>query len=377
MSAEGPRFDSHIASAPDYSSGTSVEEAARRSGITDVVRLASNENPLGPSRRAVAAIRDAAARLHLYPPMADDALRARCAAVEGAGVAADHIITGSGGSDVLGMIAAGLLEPGDEAVICPPTFALYEILIRRRGARAVRCDLLRPGFAYDPDAILRAVTPATRVVFLCSPVNPTGTLLTADAAARIMAGLPDRVVVVFDESYRDFVDDPAAADVRAFVRAGRFVIGVHSLSKSYGLAGLRVGYGVTHPELARYLRRLRNPFALSSLQLAGALAALDDRAHLARTCRTVRRERAWLCRELDRRGLAPTPSQANFVLFEPGLRPELVHERLLQRGVVVRPAAFFYLPAHVRVTVGTRAHNRRFLTELDDVLAGALQESRA
>ncbi len=369
MSCDRVIFHPSIAAAPEYCAGTSIEEAARRCGAAEIVKLASNENPLGPSRRAVAAIRAAVAQLHRYPPLSDEALRGRLAGGEGAGFGPEHVVCGNGGTDLLALVADAFLNPGDEAIVCPPTFPLYEILVSRRGARAVRCDLRTPGFAYDAERILRAVTPATRVLFLCSPVNPTGTLLTAAQAELVMAELPDRVVTVFDESYRDFVDDPAAADGRVWVRAGRPVLAVRSLSKSMGLAGLRFGWGIAPPQLAGYLRRMRNPFASGSLALAGAIAALEDRAHLERTRRLVLRERSWLFRALEARGLAPVPSQANFILFRPGLPPETVYERLLERGVVVRPAAFFQQPEAIRVSLGTRAQNRRFLAALDEVLA--------
>lgn len=369
MSPHHLRFSPHLLSVPDYRSGTTLEDAARRSGIADVVKLCSNENVLGPSRRAVAAIRTAARSLHLYPPPTDEGLRERLARMEGKGHTADDIVCGHGASDVLGMIGEAFLEAGDEAILCPPTFPLYGIVIARRGARAVRVPLVGPRFEYDVEGILGAVTPSTRLVFLCSPVNPTGTILSADGAARLMDRLPRHVLAVFDESYRDFVDDPGANDARVFVRAGLPALALRSMSKSWGLAGLRVGWGLASAEVAGYLRRLRGPFALGSLAIAGASAAVDDLAHVARTRRLVIRERAWLVRELARRGLDPIPSQANFVLFQPGRPPETVYGQLVDRGVVVRPAAFFDRPESIRVTVGTRAQNRRFLDALDFVLS--------
>ncbi|NUN49053.1 MAG: aminotransferase class I/II-fold pyridoxal phosphate-dependent enzyme [Candidatus Brocadiae bacterium] len=363
------RLSPHLQSVPDYRSGTTQEDAARRSGIAEVVKLSSNENALGPSRRAVAAVRTAARTLHLYPPASDEGLREKLAKLEGREYSADQIVCGQGASDVLGMIGDAFLEAGDEAILCPPTFPLYGIVIARRGARAVRVPLAGPRFEYDVEGILAAVTPSTRLVFLCSPVNPTGTLLTADRAARLMERLPRHVLAVFDESYRDFVDDAAASDARVFVRAGLPALALRSMSKSWGLAGLRVGWGLAPADVAGYLRRLRGPFAMGSLAIAGASAAADDLGHVARSRRLVIRERAWLFRELARRGLGPVPSQANFVLFQPGRPPETVYEQLLDRGVVVRPAAFFDRPESIRVTVGVRAQNRRFLDALDSVLS--------
>ncbi len=368
MFAERPVLNSALAAAPVYAAGTSVEEAVRKSGLQDIVKLASNESPLGPSPRAVAAVRACLRTLHRYPVAGDDALRARIARQVGGGIGPENVAVANGGTEVLSLIAQGFLAPGDEAIFCPPTFPLYEIFTRRRGATAVACPLRMPGGAYDVDAILRAVGPATRVLFLCSPVNPTGTLLTRDGADRLLRGLPQRVVTVFDESYRDFVDDTEAAESLPYVRAGRTVLSVRSFSKSYGLAGLRVGYALAPEDLARYLERGRNPFHVSAPALAGALAALDDERYLDRVRRIVRAERRRMVCELDHRGLAPLPSQANFVFFRPGCPPDLLYQELLARGIVIRPTSFFYVPDGVRVTVGTRAHNTRFLAALDEVL---------
>jgi len=363
-----PWFDADLAAAPVYAAGTSLEEAALRTGRADLVKLASNESPLGPSPRAVQAIRRALSHLHRYPPVSDDALRARLARYLGGEFHPDQFVTANGGTEVLALIAQAFLARGDEAVICPPTFPLYEIFARRRGARPVRCALRPADWSYDVGRILRAITPATRVVHLCSPVNPTGTVLTRRQADRLMAALPRRILVVFDESYRDFVDDPDAADSLAYIRAGRCAVSVRSFSKSHGLAGLRVGYALAPADLAAYVRRARNPFHLGAPAVAGALAALDDARHLARTRRVVRTERARLFRALARRDLSPVPSQANFILFFPGVPPETLYERLLARGVIVRPAANFYVPDGVRVSVGSRADNERFLSALDEVL---------
>lgn len=365
--SDRPRLNPYIAAAPVYTAGTSVEEVAARYGVTDVIKMASNENALGPSPKAVEAIANALSGLNRYPRVADDLLRERLATGAGPGIGPEHIATSNGGSEMLALIALGFVEEGDESIFCPPTFPLYEILTRRRGGQPVRVDLL-PDYQYDVDAILEAITPRTRLIFLCSPNNPTGTILTRDQAERIMAGVPDRVVVVFDEAYIDFVDRDDHVNSLDYVRAGRYVIVVRTLSKSHGLAGLRVGYAVAHPELAEYLWRCRLPFHLGALALAGAMAALEDTEHVARTRAMVLEGRRWLHQQLAEMGLEPIPSQSNFIVFRPGYDPRQVYEHLLQRGVVVRPAGFFYMPDWVRVTVGTKEQNERFIAALREVL---------
>lgn len=362
-----PSLNPHIAAAPVYIPGTSVEEVAAQYGITDVIKLASNENLLGPSPRAVAAIQTALPDLFRYPRIADDQLRARLAERLGPNIGPEHIATGNGATELLALIAQGFIEVEDEAIFCPPTFPLYEILTRRRGGRPVRVALTSD-YQYDVEAILKAITPRTRLIFICSPNNPTGTILTRAQADRLMAGVPDRVVVIFDESYLDFVDREDHESALEYVRAGRYVIALRSFSKSHGLAGLRVGYAVAHPMLAEYLWRSRLPFHLGSLALAGAMAALEDTEHVARTRKLILVERVWLQQRLAELGLLVIPSQSNFILFRPGYDPQQVYEFLLRRGVVVRPASFFYMPDFVRVTVGTHEQNVRFIAALEEVL---------
>jgi len=364
---EKPHLNPHIAAAPVYTAGTSVEEVAARYGVTDVIKMASNENALGPSPKAVEAIAAALSGLNRYPRVADDLLRERVAAGLGPGIGPEHIATSNGGSEMLALIALGFIEEGDESIFCPPTFPLYEILTRRRGGQPVKVDLT-PDYRYNVGAILDAITSRTRVIFLCSPNNPTGTILTQAEADRLMAGVPNHVVVVFDEAYIDFVDRDDHVNSLEYVRAGRYVIVVRTLSKSHGLAGLRVGYAVAHPELAEYLWRCRLPFHLGALSLAGAMAALEDAEHVARTREMVIEGRRWLHQRLTEMGLDPIPSQSNFVVFRPGYDPRQVYEHLLRRGVVVRPAGFFYMPDCVRVTVGTREQNERFIAALQEVL---------
>ncbi len=363
----GLRLDANVLSSPLYVAGTHIETVKEQYGLKDVVKLASNENPLGPSPKAVAAIRKTLSNLSRYPPGDALELRQRLAVKLGRGLADDSFVTGNGASEILAMLAQGLLERGDESIICRPTFPLYDIFSRRRGATPVWADL-GADFCYDVERMLAAVSDRTRMMFVCCPNNPTGTTIAPAEADWLVDQAPPDVVLVFDESYRVFATDVELPDTLGYVQSGRNVIVVRSFSKIHGLAGLRIGYAIARPKVARYLRRLQQPFHHSRLVLHGALAALDDDEHVRRTRELVAAERDWLQARLDRLGLFCIPSQANFIAIEAGYPADLVYERMLRQGVIIRPLSFFYMPDFIRVTVGARADNERFLDALEKTL---------
>jgi histidinol-phosphate aminotransferase len=334
----------------------------------EIIRLGSNENPLPPSPLVVEAIRTAAAGLNRYPSMGDDDLRAALASFIGRGLAAENFFTGNGGSDILAMIAASFLAPGDECIICRPTFPVYEVGAKRAGGRVVYADLDPENFSYDIEAILSAVTENTRLIYLCSPNNPTGNVISAQQMETLIHNLPSHVLVVSDEVYHQFVTAGDAADSLAYVRDGKNIIVVHSFSKAFGLAGLRFGYGIAPPEIVTYLSRMRQPFHLDKLTMEAGQAGLRDTAYLKKTVDLVINGRQWLAEQLAALGLQTWPSQANFVLFKPPLPAADLAEQLLQKGVVVRPLAAFYMPEHIRATVGLPEENERFITALRQVL---------
>ncbi|RME69535.1 MAG: histidinol-phosphate transaminase, partial [Chloroflexi bacterium] len=359
----------YVQTSPVYVAGASIESIRQTYGLEEVIKLASNENPFGPSPRAVEAIAQAAGGLNRYPPMTDDALRQALADTLGRGLTPAHFVTGNGGSEVLAMIAAVFLSPGDEFIISRPTFPMYEITARRAGAHPVYADLDPEQFTYRVDAILAAVTGRTRLVYLCSPNNPTGTIITAAQMDELIRRLPRHVLVVSDEVYFHYVSSPDYPDSLRYVLEDRNVIIIHSFSKAYGLAGLRLGYAIAPPGLAGYLARARQPFHLSQPALSGGLAALKDQAHLTKTISLTRQGRAWLSEQLRALRLAVWPAEGNFILFKPPFAAAEVSERLLRRGVIVRPMTQFYLPTHLRVTVGEPEENARFITALKEVLA--------
>jgi histidinol-phosphate aminotransferase len=245
---------------------------------------------------------------------------------------------------------------------------MYEIMARRQGAIPVWADL-DADFGYSVDRILGAVSDRTRLIFLCIPNNPTGTVMAPADADRLVNGLPPGVIVVFDESYRLFATEAVVPDSIGYLRDGRNVIVLNSMSKTYGLAGLRFGYAITSAEIACYLRRLQHPFHLGELVLTGARAALDDDEHVRRAQALITAERRWLQACLDELQVFYIPSQGNFIALKPGHPADLVYERMLQRGVIIRPLGLFYMPDFIRVSIGDHRENERFLEALTSTLA--------
>ena len=362
------RVKSYIAALSPYVPGKPVEELERELGIAEAVKLASNENPLGPSPRAVAAMREAAGGVNRYPDGSAYRLRARLA--ERLDVAPEQLVFGTGSSEILELLAKAFLGPGDQALCAWPSFAMYPIVFQGMGAEWVQVPL-DAGFVHDLPAMAAAVTDRTRVVVVCNPNNPTGTSVGRAELEAFADGLPDDVVLVIDEAYGEYARRPDFPDGLALLARRPATVVLRTFSKIYGLAGARVGYGVMGTELAGYLERARHPFNLTSLAEAGALAALDDVEHVERSLAVNREGEAYLREALGALGIEVTPSEANFVLARIGAG---VFEPLLRQGVIVRPMAGFGLPEHVRISIGTPEENRRLvaaLGELRDARAGA------
>jgi len=362
------QFNPNIAASPIYVGGKSTEEVRSQYGLEEIIKIGSNENPLPPSPLAVEAMQRAAAQLNRYPPMGDDDLREALAGSIGRGLSPDHFFSGNGGCDVLWMIANSFLTAADECIICRPTFPIYDATAKRIGAKVVYVDLDPTDFRYDIEAILAAVTERTRLVYLCSPNNPTGNHLTAQQLEALISHLPPHVLVVSDEVYHHFVTADDIADSLAYVQEGKNLVVVHSFSKVFGLAGLRLGYGIAPVEISRYIARMRQPFHLSRVTIEGGIAALQDRDHIEKTVELVISGRKWLYEQIKALGIQAWPSQANFVLFQPAMPAPVMAEALLKRGVIVRPLGGFYLPDHIRVTVGLPGENEQFISALRQVL---------
>jgi histidinol-phosphate aminotransferase len=348
----------HIRELEPYVPGKPIEEVERELGLSGSIKLASNENPLGPSPKAVEAIRSVAAGLHRYPDGASFELRARLA--ERLGVAGDQIVFGAGADEVLELLAKTFLRPGTEAVFAWPSFAMYPIVVKGMGATPVPVPLTED-LVHDLPALTAAINARTRIVFVCNPNNPTGTSVGAEAFDRFVAGLPEDVILAVDEAYCEFARREDFPDALAWVRRRPGTIVLRTFSKIYGLAGVRVGYGVADAEVAGYLQRARHPFNVNRLAEVAALAALDDTEHAEKTRRSNAEGVAYLSAELAALGIEIWPTDANFVLARGGAG---IHEALLREGVIVRPLTGFGMPEHVRITVGLPEENERLVKTL-------------
>ncbi|MBI4588060.1 MAG: histidinol-phosphate transaminase [Candidatus Rokubacteria bacterium] len=345
-----------------YEAGPSLEALQAELGLSELVRLSANENSLGPSPRAVAAIRAEAARAHLYPDSDGRALRDALGRLHATGP--ESMILGNGADELLGLIAWAAFEPGDEVVIPHPAFEPYATVVTLSGATPVQSPLV--DYQTDLADMARRVTPRTKALIVCSPHNPAGTIITNAAFRRFVTALgDDPPLLVLDEAYRDFSDDPECADGLALLSQCPTLIVLRTFSKIAGLAGVRIGYAVARAEVIAMLNRVRAPYNVNRLAQVAALAALDDREHWVETRRLVIQERRFLAGELGRLGFAVVPSQANFLLVDVGGRAAALREALLKDGILVRDGTAVGFPGHLRITVGTRAMNARLLQALE------------
>ena len=368
MTVPRPPFNPQLASLPVYVPGRPIEEVARELGLdpAGVIKLASNENPLCPSPRAVEALGNAIRQVHLYPDGSSFHLRRRLAALFD--LDPRQVVLGNGSNEILELIGHVFLSPGTDVVVSQYCFAVYPIVAALFGARLIEVPA-RTDLGADIPAMLRAITPATRAVFLANPNNPTGTLTSREDVSRLLAGVPPEVLVVMDEAYIEFLGDPV--DLVPLLRAGTApnLILTRTFSKVFGLAGLRLGYGLACPEVASALEKARQPFNINLPAQAGALAALDDRDHLARTRANNVEGRDYLQNAVAQMGLRYIPSHANFVLVRVG-DGAAVFGALQRRGIITRPMASYGLPEWLRISVGTPAENHAAVTALREVLAG-------
>lgn len=331
-------------------------------------KLSSNENPLGPSPQVMDVIREATSALHVYPPRGDDTFREVLASHHARGLTPDHFVSANSGYEVLDLVGRAFLRPGDEAIISSPTYRAYAWSAARQEATVVDVRLRPDDFSLDVDGILAAVTDRTRLVCVCNPGNPSGSIVSGVDVERLLAHLPPHAILVADEVYGHYVDDPAYPDSIQYIQHDRSVIIVHSLSKAYGLAGLRIGYGIGRPDLVERVAAYRRPFHLSTLAIRAGIAAIQDTAHLEQSVALARAGRRYLRRELNRLGVRTWPSQGNFVLFRTGTPAREVYERLLERGVMVRPTDSNGLPDHLRVSAGLPVANEAFIGALSAIL---------
>ncbi len=347
-----------------YVPGQPIETVQRVRGLRRVLKLASNENALGPSPRALAAIRRELRAVHRYPDGSGFALKQRLAHHHG--LDASAFVLGNGSDELVTLMLRAFLNEGDEVVLAKPTFLIYELAARLAHAEVITVPLTHE-LRYDLPAMRRAISVHTKLVFIANPDNPTGSYITDGELAAFMLGLPPHVIVVFDEAYFEYREAPDYPDTTKYLHSHNVLI-TRTFSKAYGLAGLRIGYGVARPDLTTWVERVREPFNVNRLAQCAALAALDDVEHLRRTQTVTWEGKAYLAQQCERLGLRAVPSQANFLLIEVGPRAAIVAERLVDRGILVRDLHPWGLDRYLRVTIGLPRENRRVVKALRRVL---------
>ncbi len=355
-----------LAALEPYIPGRSAEEVAERYGVGQVTKLGSNENPLGVSPRVRDAVVSALERVHHYPDPGCTRLRRRMAAR--LGVAADQLMISNGADNVLTCIGLAFLDPGDRCILGAPSYTAYPSLALLMGATPVEVPLR--DWRFDVPAMAAAAAGA-KVVIVCNPNNPTGTILSHDEMETLLRMVGRDTLVVVDEAYAEWVEDPEFPDTIALLRRHPNLLVLRTLSKIYGLAGLRVGYAVAAPELIACLDRVREPFPVDRLAQAAAEAVLDDEGYVWAAFQNNLAGKAFLSRALTELGLRHLPSQANFILVDLGRPADQLAERLMERGVIVRPGTLWRLPTWARITIGTPEDNARLVEALSAVLREA------
>jgi histidinol-phosphate aminotransferase len=347
-----------------YPPGKPIDELEREDGVRQAIKLASNENPLGPSPAALEAARSALTDVARYPDGGGFALKRALATKLGVGP--DQITLGNGSSDIIEFTARTFVGPGDEVIFSQHAFAIYPLITQAIGGRAVVAPA--HGWGHDLDAMGQALTPRTKLVFITNPNNPTGTWIGRPALRAFLEQLPARVMVLLDEAYFEYVREPDYPDGIAWIKDFPNLIVTRTFSKVYGLAGLRVGYGVSSAVVADLLNRVRPPFNVNSIALAAAGAALRDGAHVEYAVTLNQEGMRQLTAAFRELGLEMIPSVGNFVCVDLGRPAAPVYEGLLRQGVIVRPVANYGMPNHLRITIGLPDENRRFLEALRPVV---------
>ncbi|MFQ3550235.1 MAG: histidinol-phosphate transaminase [Armatimonadota bacterium] len=348
-----------------YVPGKPIEEVKRELGIDDIVKLASNENPLGPSPKAIEAITNALPDIGLYPE--GSCFELRNAVAKYLNVDNNMLIFGAGADEVIHFIGIALLEEGDEIVQADPTFVQYKAAATLMDCPTISVPL--KNWTTDLDGMLSKVNEKTKLFFITNPNNPTGTIVDPDSVQKVLESLPERCLLILDEAYYEYVDDPGYSRAIEWIKEDKNVIALRTFSKIYALAGLRIGYGIAPKRIIDHLERVRGPFNVSSIAQIGALASLNDPSQIERTKKLNDESKKYFYRELENMGIDYTPTQANFLWIDCGKNCKEVFNDLLKLGVIVRTGDIFGFPTHIRVTTGTKEQNERFIESFKKVLA--------
>lgn len=353
-----------------YAAGKPIEETKRQLGLRDVIKLASNENPLGPSPKAIAEIRKAASGVNRYPDSQGFYLKKKIA--KALSVKPENLVLGNGSDELIDMLIKAFVEEDENIITADTTFLEYEIIAGVNNRKITKVPLRY--FKYDLESIKRKIDKKTKIIFIANPNNPTGTYVTKYELRDFLSGLPDNLILVIDEAYDAFIDVNDFPNTLEIFKNKKIII-LKTFSKSYGLAGLRVGYAVLNEELAGYLERARQPFNVNLLAQAGASAALDDKEFLRRTRKVVLEGKKFLYDSLKKMGLAYLPSVANFILIDVEQEAGELFNKMLKFGVIVRDMRQYGLKNFIRVTIGTKKENERFIKVLRKILRGKSREA--
>ena len=347
-----------------YIPGKPVEELERELGLTDVIKMASNENPLGPSPQAVEAIKGALSKISFYPDGNVYLLKKDLS--ERLGLSEGNIILGNGEDELIALVTATYLNPGDEIIMADPSFPCFELSTIVMDA--IPRKIPSKNFCHDLEAFLAAVNSKTKLIYVCNPNNPTGTIVSHGQLKQLLDSLPPGILVIIDEAYNEYVTNGDYPSSLTFLAEGYNVLILRTFSKIYGLAGLRIGYGLAAKEVITDMHAVREPFNVNSVAQVAALAALKDEEHLRRGRESNQRSKEYLYGEFERLGLDYVPTEANFVFFDIKAESKDVFEAMLRKGVIVRPGFIFGYPQFLRVTFGTDEQNRRFILALEESL---------
>ena len=347
-----------------YEPGKPISEVEREYNLKDVIKLASNENPRGPSPKAIAALTKSLSDLHLYPDGGGYYLKQKLS--DHIGIAANQIVLGNGSAEIVELITEAFVDRGDEVVIGRQAFFKYRIAVQIMDGTVKWAEM--PDLQQDAEALIDQITDKTKLIFIANPNNPTGTLMDRSQVNWLMDRIPSDVIVIFDEAYYDYRNEELYPDSLAFVNEGRNIIVLRTFSKSYGLAGIRIGYALTTPEIAHSMNAVREAFNVNSLAMDAAMGALDDNGFLEKSVRMNVDGKELFYRECYRLGLQYVPSEANFILINVPLPGRELFLLMLHKGVVIRPVDVYDLPYHVRVSIGLPHENEKFFYELESVL---------
>ena len=347
-----------------YIPGKPIEEVKRELGLKEIIKLASNETSVGPSPLAIEAIKKEVQNINLYPEATSRLLREKL--VCKLKVDKEMIIVGNGADDIIDLIGMAFINEDDEALTGETTFPAYETAVKIMGGKLILIKL--KDFRFDLEEIAQRVNNKTKIIFLCNPNNPTGTIVTKEEVNNFINDIPEDIIVVFDEAYYDYVEDKEYPDSLSYVLEGKNVIILRTFSKIAGIAGVRIGYAIAKPELISYLRRVVNPFTTNRLAQVAALASLDDEEHYKKVLQSNQEGKKYLYGELNKLGLFYVPTETNFIFIDLKEDADIVFEKLLRKGVIIRPGKIYGCPNFIRVTIGNDYENKRFIQAIKEVM---------